>query len=80
MEHQSFTITVNNTEYSVKLHCLNPKLYDVTHKTAYHRIGKTDAGAWVYVETPAAEQHMPLQEIGNAIDEYTGDVRPGQDN
>jgi hypothetical protein len=68
METAPFTITVNDVDYSVKVHADMPKLYDVYCGTAYHQIGKTDAGLWVYVENPALINHMPLQEIGEAID------------
>jgi hypothetical protein len=69
MKNNSFIVTVNNTDYKVKLGSVMPQLYDIFCGTAYHKIGKTDAGLWVYVETPASVQHMPLQEIGEAIDE-----------
>jgi hypothetical protein len=72
MENNTFTITVNDTNYTVKARPGIAKLYDVSCGTAYHLIGKTDAGLWVYVENPTLTGHMPLQEIGNAIDEYSG--------
>jgi hypothetical protein len=71
MKNNSFIVTVNNTDYKVKLGSVMPQLYDVFCGAAYHKIGKTDAGLWVYVETPASVQHMPLQEIGEAIDEHS---------
>jgi hypothetical protein len=74
MESDSFIITANEVAYSVKLHSAVPKLYDVSCGSAYHRIGKTDAGLWVYVENPSLTNHMPLQDIGAAIDEYAGNV------
>jgi hypothetical protein len=72
MESNVFAITVNDTEYTIKSRPGIAKLYDVSCGTAYHQIGKTDAGLWVYVEHPALANHMPLQEIGSAIDEYLG--------
>ncbi|TSJ38579.1 hypothetical protein FO440_18870 [Mucilaginibacter corticis] len=68
MENNFFVVTVNNTDYKVKMSSVIPPLYDVFCGEAYHQIGKTDAGLWVYVETPSCVQHMPLQEIGEAID------------
>jgi hypothetical protein len=70
MESSPFTITVNDVNYTVKQYSALPELYDVTCGKAYHQIGKTDAGLWVYVEQPASGQPMPLQDIGRAIDEY----------
>jgi hypothetical protein len=72
MESASFTIAVNDLNYTVKIYSAMPKLYDVSCGAAYHQIGKTDAGLWVYVENPSLAGHMPLQEIGHAIDEYLG--------
>jgi len=71
MKNNLFTVTVKNADYEVKVSSVMPPLYDVSCGKAYHRIGKTDAGLWVYVETPASVQHMPLQEIGEAIDEHS---------
>jgi hypothetical protein len=68
MENNSFIITVDNADYLVKPGSAMPRLYEVFCGAAYHQIGKTDAGLWVYVETPAFVQNMPLQEIGEAID------------
>ena len=70
MQNQPFTIKVNDVNYSVKLHSAVPRLYDVAGGNTYHRIGKTDAGLWVYVEETTTNQHMPLQQIGEAIDDY----------
>ncbi len=70
MQDQSFTIHVNDIAYTVKLHSAVPRLYDVSGNNTYHRIGKTDAGLWVYVEDSPGNQHMPLQQIGEAIDDY----------
>ncbi|GAB2976001.1 hypothetical protein GCM10027049_08400 [Mucilaginibacter puniceus] len=70
MQSQPFTIKVNDVDYTVKLHSSVPKLYDVAGGNSYHRIGKTDAGLWVYVEDSPGNQHMPLQQIGEAIDDY----------
>ena len=70
MESNPFTITVNGSNYTIKQYAAMPPLYEVTCGTAYHQVGKTDAGLWVYVEEPGSDQHMPLQEIGQAIDEY----------
>jgi hypothetical protein len=72
MKDNSFVVTINDTDYIIKLRSAVPRLYDVLCGAAYHQIGKTDAGLWVYVETPASIQHMPLQEIGEAIDEHAG--------
>ncbi|MCC8423881.1 hypothetical protein [Mucilaginibacter sp. UR6-11] len=72
MENNSFVVTINNTDYTIKLRSVMPRLYDVLCGAAYHQIGKTDAGLWVYVENPTSVQHMPLQEIGEAIDEHSG--------
>ena len=70
MQNQPFTIKVNDVDYTVKLHSAVPRLYDVAGGNTYHRIGKTDAGLWVYVEDGNGNQHMPLQQIGEAIDDY----------
>lgn len=70
MQNQPFTIKVNDVDYTVKVHSAIPRLYDVESGNAYHRIGKTDAGLWVYVEEATANHHMPLQQIGEAIDDY----------
>lgn len=71
MKNDLFTVTIKNADYKVKVSSVMPPLYDVSCGNAYHRIGKTDAGLWVYVETPAFVQHMPLQEIGEAIDDHS---------
>jgi hypothetical protein len=70
MENNQFAIEIDDVTYNVKLHSDLPRLYDILCGTAYHRIGKTDAGAWVYVEDPILINHMPLQQIGEAIEEY----------
>ena len=70
MPNQPFNIKVNEVDYTVKLYSAVPRLYDVAGGNAYHRIGKTDAGLWVFVEDAVANQHMPLQQIGEAIDDY----------
>ena len=70
MQNQLFTIKVNDVDYTVKLYSAVPRLYDVAGGNTYHRIGKTDAGLWVYVEDAEGNQHMPLQQIGEAIDDY----------
>lgn len=70
MQSHPFTIKVNDVDYTVKLHSAIPRLYDVAGGNTYHRIGKTDAGLWVYVEDGSGNQHMPLQQIGEAIDDY----------
>jgi hypothetical protein len=74
MENNSFTVTVNHTDYLVKPLSAMPRLYEIFCGAAYHQIGKTDAGLWVYVETPAFVQNMPLQEIGEAIDDHFGTI------
>ncbi|MDB5155538.1 MAG: hypothetical protein JWR50_245 [Mucilaginibacter sp.] len=71
MENNIFTVTIKNADYKVKMGSVMPPLYDVSCGTDYHRIGKTDAGLWVYVEHPTLINHMPLQEIGEAIDEHS---------
>jgi hypothetical protein len=70
MQSQPFTIKVNDVIYTIKVHSAVPRLYDVAGGNTYHRIGKTDAGLWVYIEDSVINQHMPLQQIGEAIDEY----------
>ncbi len=70
MQNQPFTIKVNDVDYTIKLHSPVLRLYDVAGVNTYHRIGKTDAGLWVYVEDAHGDQHMPLQQIGEAIDDY----------
>ena len=70
MQNQPFIIKVNDVDYTVKVHSAIPRLYDVFGAGTYHRIGKTDAGLWVYVEHAEGNQHMPLQQIGEAIDDY----------
>ncbi|HTH81939.1 MAG TPA: hypothetical protein VL490_03320 [Mucilaginibacter sp.] len=70
MENTSFTIAVNHTEYTVKPLPGIPQLFDISCGKAYHQIGKTDAGLWVYVENPTSVQHMPLQQIGEGIEAY----------
>jgi hypothetical protein len=70
MENTSFTIAVNNIDYTVNPRPGIPQLFDITCGKAYHQIGKTDAGLWVYVENPGCVEHMPLQQIGEGIEAY----------
>ncbi|MEO8885881.1 MAG: hypothetical protein ABI367_07435 [Mucilaginibacter sp.] len=70
METPDFTIKINGTAYTVKQYSDLPPLFDVSAKEAYHRIGKTDAGLWVYVESALITENMPLQEIGEAIEQH----------
>ena len=70
METTPFTVKVDGIKYTVKPCGGLPPLYDVSATEAYHRIGKTDAGLWVYVESAVLIQNMPLQQIGEAIEEY----------
>ena len=70
METPDFTVKINGKDYAVKQYSALPALYDVSSTEAYHRIGKTDAGLWVYVESASIAENMPLQEIGEAIEEY----------
>ena len=70
MENLPFTVEVDGIKYTVKTVPGLPPLYDVSATEAYHRIGKTDAGLWVYVESAVLTQNMPLQQIGEAIEEY----------
>jgi hypothetical protein len=70
METTPFTIKVDGIKYTVKTIPGFPPLYDVSATEAYHRIGKTDAGLWVYVESAVLIENMPLQLIGEAIEEY----------
>ena len=79
MENNSFTVTVNDTDYLVKPLSAIPRLYEVFSGATYHQIGKTDAGLWVYVEIPTFVQNMPLQEIGEAIDEHSGTINEEAD-
>lgn len=79
MKNNSFIVTVDNTDYLVKPVSAMPRLYEVFCGAAYHQIGKTDAGLWVYVEIPAFVQNMPLQEIGEAIDEHFGSTSDDAD-
>ena len=72
METPDFTVKVNGVGYAVKQYSAIPPLFDVSAKEAYHRIGKTDAGLWVYVESAVIIENMPLQEIGEAIEQHLG--------
>ncbi len=70
MENTPFTVKVDGVKYTVKAIPGFPPLYDVSATEAFHRIGKTDAGLWVYIESAVLTQNMPVQQIGEAIEEY----------
>ena len=70
MDPITFNVKINGKEYQVKQYSELPPLYDVSGKEAYHRIGKTDAGLWVYIESALITENMPLQEIGEAIEQH----------
>ncbi len=72
MEALTFNVKIDGKSYEVKQYSDLPPLYDVSGKEAYHRIGKTDAGLWVYIESALITENMPLQQIGEAIEQHLG--------
>ena len=67
---EPFTVTIDEVNYQVSLHSAFPKLFDVFNQYINYTIGKTDAGNWVYIKHEPVSAMIPIEQIGEAIDEH----------
>ncbi|WPU96531.1 hypothetical protein SNE25_13485 [Mucilaginibacter sabulilitoris] len=67
---EPFTVTIDEVNYQVSLHSAFPKLFDVFNQHINYIIGKTDAGNWVYIKHEPVSAFIPIEQIGEAIDEH----------
>jgi hypothetical protein len=68
---ESLEVIIENESYRIIRSKLSENIYSVFNYAKCHVIKRNRNGEWEAIEHRFGSAHLPLNEIGNAIDQYS---------
>lgn len=65
---ESFELNINSENYKIRRDKYLNSKFNVFNHTTFHVIRKNEYGQWQSVEHRFGKEHLPIMEIGAAID------------